>query len=204
MVYAIVYLAYFSFYFLILALMLRNLLILLCLCAITPVIAQKKATPVNVQVGIRVPSKKTNSHTYYKQIGSPMPPIRVVTMEGKAITNHAVASNSNLVVMLFNPTCEHCQDQTELFEKNIFLFKKSKLLMIAAPSMGPYLQNFITNYHTDKYPGTIMVGLDSAGTIDNTFLYESLPQINIYNPERKLIKIFTGNKSIDSLKEYIQ
>lgn len=167
--------------------MLRNLLIIACLLSTTTVFAQGTHKKVN-----------------YKSIGKPLPPLRVVTMNGKVITNKDVDYHANLVVMLFNPTCEHCQDQTELLEKNIFLFKKSKLLMIAAPSMGPYLQNFITTYHTDQYPNTITVGLDSNHTIDNTFLYESLPQINIYNSDRKLIKIFTGNKPIDSLKRYIQ
>jgi len=181
--------------------MLRNLLIIVCLLSSANVFAQKKGT-----AGLRT-SERTfanDPNHPFKAIGSSLPPLRVVTMDGKVITNKEVDYHANLVVMLFNPTCEHCQDQTDLFEKNIFLFKKSKLLMIAAPTMGPYLQNFITTYHTDQYPGTIIVGLDSNSTIDKTFRYESLPQINIYDANRKLIKVFSGNRPIDSLKRYIQ
>ena len=48
------------------------------------------------------------------------------------------------------------------------------------------------------------MGLDSANFINSVFLYKTLPQINIYSPERKLLKIFNGDVAIDSLKRYIQ
>jgi hypothetical protein len=35
------------------------------------------------------------------------------------------------------------------------------------------------------------------------YMYQSLPQLNIYNKERKLIKYFTGDIAIDSIRTYI-
>ncbi len=46
------------------------------------------------------------------------------------------------------------------------------------------------------------IGTDSSGFINNVFLYQSLPQINIYSPAHKLIKTYTGEVPIDSLKQY--
>lgn len=140
----------------------------------------------------------------YKSIGKPLPPLKIVTLDGKTITNKDLNNKANLVVMLFNPICEHCQDETQLLETNIAFFKQSKLLMIAAPMMGSYLKTFVDNYHVDQYSGKIMIGLDSSATIDKLFIYEPLPQLNVYNAKRKLIKVFSGNTSIDSLKPYIQ
>jgi len=140
----------------------------------------------------------------YKSIGKPLPPLKIVTLDGKTITNSDVNYKANLIVMLFNPICEHCQDETQLLETNISLFKQSKLLMIAAPMMGTYLKTFVDNYHVDQYSNKIMIGLDSNSTIDNLFIYEPLPQLNVYNAKLKLIKVFSGNTSIDSLKPYIQ
>jgi hypothetical protein len=47
------------------------------------------------------------------------------------------------------------------------------------------------------------VGIDSSGLVNQTFLYKLLPQVNVYNKERKLEKVFFSDVPIDSLKSYI-
>ncbi|MGN6567748.1 MAG: hypothetical protein ACTHJ0_07340 [Flavipsychrobacter sp.] len=149
-------------------------------------------------------AQKNVSKKNYKTIGSKLPPLKVVTLDEKTITNKDVNNHANLLVMLFNPVCEHCQYETELLEQNIKLFIKSKLLMVTAANMKSELSSFEHNSHTGNYMNTILIGLDSNGTIDKTFLYNSLPQINIYNRKRRLIKVFSGDTPIDSLRTYIQ
>jgi thiol-disulfide isomerase/thioredoxin len=139
----------------------------------------------------------------YKSIGSPLPPIRAVYPGKGTYTNKDVQNGANLFVMLFNPTCEHCQDMTIDFHKNLSLFGKSNIIMLASPSMGAYLELFDDATHVNKYP-RIRVGLDSADFISKTFLYENLPQVNIYSPEGKLLKTYSGITTIDSLKRFIQ
>lgn len=121
----------------------------------------------------------------------------------KVVTNEDVNNGANLFIMLFNPTCGHCEDETAMLQKNIGLFKKSKFLMMVNPVMMPYLSDFVNRLHLSDYP-LFTVGADSAGYVDKVFLYQALPQINIYNAERKLLKIYSGEVSIDTLKQYIQ
>lgn len=139
----------------------------------------------------------------YKQIGAPLPPIRVVTAKGEQITDQVLKNDANLFVMMFNPTCEHCEDMTRALEKNIGLFKNSNIVLMAAPAMGPYLEYFDKNTNYTQFP-SIKVGLDSSNFIQNTFVYESLPQINVYDKDRKLIQIFSGISTIDKIRDYIQ
>ncbi len=121
----------------------------------------------------------------------------------KGILSGSDLSNTgNLFIMMFSPTCEHCEAQTELFEKNIGLFKDSKLVLMTNPKFATYLPNFMKKLHTLDFP-QMPVGLDDSDFIKETFLYQSLPQINIYSSGRKLLKTFTGNVPIDSLKAYI-
>ena len=168
----------------------------------------------------------------YHQMGAPLPPLRVITLDTIAqsvtdkghkkhkrkhhhdevpdsalvytriITDKNVPNKGNLFMMTFNPTCGHCEDQTEQFIKNMGLFKNSNLVMVTNPLMKGYLPDFIKNHHIRNYP-LMQVGVDSAGYINNTFLYGSLPQINIYDKNLKLLKTYQGEIVMDSLKQYI-
>ncbi len=140
----------------------------------------------------------------YREIGAPLPPVRFYTQDGRNVTNADLKNDANLLLMLFNPTCEHCEDQARILKENIFLFKKSKILLVAAPGMGPYLSYFTNNTKIDSYP-TLQLALDSAQYIDKIFNYDqTLPQIHVYDKERKLLKTFYGSNPIDSLKMYIE
>lgn len=183
--------------------MLRKLLILTFLFgAVVITYAQKKEKKnkrnKNKSENVAVDTAEVD----YKSLGAPLPELQLTTRDGSKLTEKDFANNANLFVMLFNPTCDHCQETTTILEKNIDLFDKSKILLIAAPSMIDYLEfyNNVTRY--SKYP-KITVGVDSAGYIDKVFRYESLPQINVYNKKRKLIKVFSGVTQIEDLKPFI-
>ena len=166
----------------------------------------------------------------YHQPDAPMPRLKLVTLDtlskefsGKAlrklnkksskamgyasvtriITNKDIDSRGNIFTMMFNPTCGHCEDQTEIMKKNIDLFQHSRLYLVANANMKTYLPDFIKNHKTHDFYPIMTVGMDSADFIKETFLYGALPQINIYSKDHKLIKSYNGEVSIDSLKQYI-
>jgi len=180
----------------------RKLLILVLVCCSVIAFAQKSKKK-HTATGVKT-TNNTGPQTDYRVVGAPMPPVQMVTMKGQKITNDDLKSDYNLLVMLFNPTCEHCEDQTELFKKNIYLFKNTKLVLMAGAMMLPYLEYFDNNHKVTEYPNTIMLGVDSSSFIEKAFMYQTLPQINIYDKDRKLVRIFNGNVPMDSLRQYIQ
>jgi hypothetical protein len=125
------------------------------------------------------------------------------TAEHLLMTEKDFDNGANLLIMMFNPTCSHCEDMTAMLEKNIHLFKRSKIVLLATMPMKDYLADFVNMLHINEYP-TMHVGCDSSGFINNVFLYRPLPQINIYSGERKLLRTFSGEVPMDSLKRYIQ
>lgn len=206
--------------------MLRKLILVPCLFVCASTVAQTT----------KIKEKQEETEIDHKQVGAPMPPLRMLLYEDtskknknpslvtsdvhekkkkkgkhedrpagitKMITASDVDNGANLFVMIFNPTCSHCEDETVMLEKNMPLFKKSKILLMAAPGMMPYLGDFVKRLGVDEYP-QMSVGVDSSGFVNNIFLYQALPQMNIYNADRKLLRIWSGEVSIDSLKQYIQ
>lgn len=176
---------------------LRNILIVLLLCgSVFVVLAQKKKKDK------QQPAGSTAATINYKEVGAPLPPLKVYTREGKYLTEADIAGNGHLIVMLFNPTCDHCEEQTVLFREHISLFKKTKLVLLAAANMVPHLGYFTNVTKTADYPA-IQIGVDSSGYIDKTFRQVTLPQINVYDKDRKLTKMFFGSTPLDSLRQYL-
>ena len=201
--------------------MLHKLFFITCLLTGINTFAQKGLVPMYIPSATPQAVTDDGDKSDFTKMGAALPKFRIVTLpqgtitkvngkevkkvvvQKKNITDKDVKNNANLVVMVFNPVCGHCEDQTDSLTKHIRLFKKSKLVMIAAPSMGTYLEQFERNHHTNKYP-TMQIGLDSSALIRKLYLYKDMPQINIYNKERKLIRTFVGGATIDTLKRYIQ
>ncbi|OJW83227.1 MAG: hypothetical protein BGO69_19140 [Bacteroidetes bacterium 46-16] len=196
--------------------MLRKLLIIMLLLSTKHAWAQNNYEPYYKPSSYPKPIPKDTDKTDYRNTGTPLSDFRVVTLPLKStdkppapdipsrtITKADVKNDANLFLMLFNPTCGHCEDMTKLIEDNISVFKNSKILLVAAQHMGEYLVMFEKGLKTNDYP-QIAVGLDSSHLIDRTFMYMSLPQINIYNKDRILIKRFSGEIPLDSLRQYVQ
>lgn len=166
----------------------------------------------------------------YKQVGAPMPPFlfmsyndttpaaREQVVLAKKYTPSQLKdrtagdytfmneadfdNNGNLFVMMFNPTCSHCEDVTFMLEKNAALFEKTKVVLLANKMMTMYIPYFAERHQIAYHP-FMYIGYDSSRFIDNAYLYQALPQINIYGPDRKLIKTYAGEVPVDTLKKYI-
>lgn len=182
----------------------RKLLIILCLMgSVLITFAQKKKKNKDSDV-----APKVDTTIDYKLEGSPMPPIKAVRLYGKngggeLYTTKDILAKKNVLVMMYNPTCGHCQEETILFKSNLDAFKNTEVILMADSVMKEYIDFFNSSTKVFDTPELIML-LDHYGFINRTFTYKALPQINIYNKDRKLVKIFTGDTPIDSLKPYIQ
>ena len=204
--------------------MIRKLLIIGCLLCSVDIFAQSRYELQYDEKKVPDPPGKNTDKTSYKYPGDPIPPFKVLSLPWveiymaeengkrvekikeitpmKTITNADLPKDKNTIVMLFNPTCGHCEEQTESFQKNIGLFKNTQLLFIAAPSMGPYMGGYAQKYHLNEYP-QIWFGLDYDNFIEKAFLYYALPQLCIYDKDKKLVRMMSGGTPIDSLKQYL-
>lgn len=145
--------------------------------------------------------QKEEARVSYREVGSKLPPMRVIARDSVQYAADAFTNNHNFFLVLFNPTCGHCIRTAFAMGEDEAAFKDNKVLFLAGAQMLPYLKSFFEQTKLDKHPA-IKVGIDSAQTVDRLFSYKMLPQINIYNKDRVLIKTFYGDTPLDSLKQY--
>lgn len=172
----------------------------LLLVAVLLTNAQQKKKKTGVQQE-SAPQQETVKLSY-REIGSIMPPLRVVDTGGNVYTEADFRNNNHFFMFLFNPTCGHCQQMAKLVNDHASLFQKNKVLFMAGPAVLDYMNSFYQVSSIGKHP-EFKVGVDSAAAVDRLYNYQSLPQINIYDKHRRLVKIFYGDVPLDSLKQYI-
>jgi thioredoxin-related protein len=138
----------------------------------------------------------------FKPIGSPLPNFLLKTENGELYANKDFRKEKYLLLMMFNPMCGHCEVATDTLESHLKEWKKTKLLLLVYPNHEGEMPVFNSNHHTADYQ-KMLVGADSFHVTDRLFLYQGLPQLNIYDKERKLIKIFHGDIFADSVAAYL-
>ncbi len=193
----------------------RNLLLLGCLLSFSCLtFAQKKNAKkdppqekltIPGSASLRPPVKAMDLKFDYKQVNAPMPQFDIFNHQNENITKDVLDAGGNIIMMVFNPVCDHCENQTKLFIDNIDLFKKSRLLLVAAPVQVPNLSYFESNVKFSLYKNLMTVSVDSAKVLDKIFNYVELPQINIYDGKtHRLLKTFNSLQPLDSLRSFIQ
>jgi thiol-disulfide isomerase/thioredoxin len=183
------------------------------------------------QTNTKTTENTTDANVDYKQMDAPMPPLMFMAYQSSTVSNtegkHSrkkkkaaiidsasgvtytpmtgknLNSNSKLLVMMFNPTCSHCEDVTANIRDHIDLFKKTQVVLLANSLMRGYIPDFVERLRIANTPN-IYIGYDSYDFVNKLFLYQSLPQINIYSADRKLLKTYCGEVPIDSLKRFIE
>lgn len=146
--------------------------------------------------------QKEEAKVSYREIGSVLPPMRVIGRDSLEYHAAGVKDGHNFFLVLFNPTCGHCIRMGVAIGEHESDFKDNKVLFLAGGQMMPYMKSFFEQTKLDQHPG-IKVGIDSAQAVDRLFSYKTLPQINIYDKNRVLIKSFYGDTPLDSLRRYV-
>lgn len=126
------------------------------------------------------------------------PPIRLLKLDSTSyFSKEDVPKKTPVMLMLFNPQCEHCQHETEQILQHIDQFKKISIVMATSMSFDS-MKAFAKKYELEKYPN-IIVGQDIHYFLPTFFRIRSLPFLAFYNKKKELISVFEGAMPIPQL-----
>ncbi len=103
-----------------------------------------------------------------------------------------------VVIIWFNPLCEHCTYETGDILKNFVLFRDIDILFISDAGHD-LLAEFSFTYRLDTIPQirVLQSGYDYFATkFGNP---PSVPTTYIYNKEHRLVKVFLGEASVQAI-----
>ncbi len=133
----------------------------------------------------------------YKKLGSPLPELRLKTRHGDTLSPLSGKAETPILVFMFNPTCDHCQGVAREMRMRK-LDTLGPVIWLASSQMPAGHLEFFNS--VTKIDSTRMImGIDQSGFLDKTFVYEGLPQLNVYSADKTLLRQYPGEIPLDSL-----
>jgi hypothetical protein len=136
--------------------------------------------------------------------GAKLPTFQVRTSSDKIMQETEIPKDHSLLVILFNPTCDHCVKACKTLLQHQASLMQTTVLFMCIKDYWADLPLFIkdADLHVEKNPQFI-VSADHSDIAKDLFNYNGIPQIMIYNKEKVLQKILYQQVNMDSIFTYI-
>ena len=129
-----------------------------------------------------------------------VPPLKLLEVDSVTyFTKDNLKKNRPSLIMIFNPSCEHCQHETKEITANIDKFKNIQIVMTTPESFGK-MRDFYKEYKLKDYPN-ITVGRDEHFTLPSFYFIHNLPYLAFYDKKQKLISVHEGSFSVEKILE---
>jgi hypothetical protein len=127
-----------------------------------------------------------------------VPPFELLNLDSTTWFKKAdLQKNQPLLLMVFNPECDHCQHQVEQMLLDIESFKNIEIVF-ATPEDFSKMKAFNERYNLSKY-SNIHVGRDTKFFLPPFYRMRNLPYLALYNRKGDLITTFDGNATTAQL-----
>ncbi|HMG66067.1 MAG TPA: thioredoxin fold domain-containing protein [Chitinophagaceae bacterium] len=141
---------------------------------------------------------EADSTAPYKRFPT-VPPFQLLKVDSSSyFTKSDLKKNKPVLLILFNPDCEHCKHETEEIIKNIDQFKDIQIVMA---TMMPFdeMKSFYEKYDLKRFDN-ITVGQDIKYTLPVFYNIRFMPYLAMYNKKGNLLTTFEGSMKIEDLE----
>jgi len=127
-----------------------------------------------------------------------VPPFQLLNTDSSTyFVKKDLKKNKPVLIMLFNPDCDHCKHETEEIIKNIDQLKDVQIVMATMMSFDA-MKEFYEKYELQKFDN-IHVGKDIKYTLPTFYQIRFMPFLAMYDKKGNLITTFEGSMKIDEL-----
>jgi thiol-disulfide isomerase/thioredoxin len=126
------------------------------------------------------------------------PPVKLLLPDSISFyTKEDLPKKKPVMLMLFNPQCEHCRHETEELVKNIDRFKDIQVLMVTSMPFDS-MRVFREKYKLAAFDN-IVVAQDPNYFLITYYMLHNLPFLAFYNRKKELISVFEGSLGIEEV-----
>lgn len=128
-----------------------------------------------------------------------LPDLPLTTTQGTQTNARTV--EGKVVLVLFQPDCDHCQREAEAIREHLDAFQEYTLYFVTYAEMAD-IKQFAQDYQLDDQ-SNIFFAFAEVQPIVDTFGSVPTPSLYIYSDEQQLVKAFEGETAIENVLEYL-
>lgn len=127
-----------------------------------------------------------------------VPPFKLLEIDSASYFSKTdLKKNEPVLLILFNPDCEHCKHETEEIIKNIDQLKDVQIVMATMMTFDA-MKSFYEKYDLHRF-SNITVGQDTKYTLPSFYQIRFMPYLAMYNKKGNLITTYEGAMKIEDL-----
>ena len=132
-----------------------------------------------------------------------LPNFNLLPLDSSTVFNQSVLKEGQqTIVMLFNPTCEHCQHQLQLMLTMPEIIQSTNLVLSSTETLEK-LKTFYDKYHLEKYP-LVHIGKDYKYFLGGFYQPKTIPVLAFYNAQKQLLFFNQGSLKKDQLLDALK
>jgi thiol-disulfide isomerase/thioredoxin len=134
-------------------------------------------------------SQTDSTAPYWKE--RTMPAFSLLDKDSIPFTQNILAADKNIIIMLFNPECDHCQKQLELLLSIPEVANSAELVLSSIETIEKN-NIFYKKFHLENYP-FVHLGKDYKYLFGKYFRPTTIPVLAFYNKKKEFVLINQGN-----------
>ncbi|MBK6938365.1 MAG: redoxin domain-containing protein [Chitinophagaceae bacterium] len=131
------------------------------------------------------------------------PPVRLLNTDSATYYTKAnLPKNKPVLLIVFNPDCDHCQHETEALMQNIDKFKNVHIVMasfVTLTAISAFREKYKLGGHKN-----IVLAQDTHYFLLSFYALRNLPYLAFYNKKKQLISTFEGPMPVEKVLEELK
>jgi peroxiredoxin len=127
-------------------------------------------------------------------------PVMTFTLTDGSQVN-AQELRDQMLLILFQPDCDHCQDEAKQIKKRMEAFKDYQLYFISSHPLD-LIEKFSKEYQLVNMPN-VHFGYTPVQSVWNNYGSISAPSVYIYSKEGRLVESFEGQVDVEVIIKYL-
>jgi hypothetical protein len=132
-----------------------------------------------------------------------LPGFNLLSLDSTVFDQSVLTEKNNTIIMLFNPECEHCQDQLKLMLDIPELVSSTNVILASTETLQK-IKIFYDKFHLENY-ALIHIGKDHKYFFGGFYQPKTIPVLAFYNKQNELVYFNQGSvkkkQILDALKK---
>ncbi len=132
-----------------------------------------------------------------------LPVFNIRMMDSVTIFNtFNIPKGKKTMILFFSPDCKHCNAQMKILVKGMDSLSNVQFYMITPVHSMTELRSFYEKYHLADFKNIALVGRDYEFFFGTFYGIKVVPDMALYDEQKKIIKLFEGVTTISEVYKY--